>query len=169
MNKNLILAGMMGVGKSTLGKALSLQLKMKFIDTDTEIEKRESETINSLFKNKGEDYFRKVEKKICLDSIKTPESIIALGGGAFINEEIRILALKECICFWLDLDLRILKDRLKVSKKRPLLRADNVNERIADIYDQRKKSYNLANYKINCNNKDKDKIIKEIVQIYEKN
>ena len=92
-----------------------------------------------------------------------------MGGGAFINEEIRILALKECICFWLDLDLRILKDRLKVSKKRPLLRADNVNERIADIYDQRKKSYNLANYKINCNNKDKDKIIKEIVQIYEKN
>ena len=169
MNKNLILAGMMGVGKSTLGKALSLQLKMKFIDTDVEIEKSESETINSLFENKGEDYFRKVEKKICLNSIKKPNSIIALGGGAFVNDEIRILALKECICFWLDLDLRILKDRLKVSKKRPLLRADNVNERIADIYDQRKKSYNLANYKINCNNKDKDKIIKEIVQIYEKN
>ena len=168
MNKNLILAGMMGVGKSTLGKALSLQLKMKFIDTDAEIEKIESETINSLFENKGEDYFRKVEKKICLDSIKIPNSIIALGGGAFINEEIRILALKECVCFWLDLDIRILKDRLRVSKKRPLLRADNINKRIADIYDQRKLSYNLANYKINCNNKDNDKIIKEIVQIYEK-
>lgn len=169
MNKNLILAGMMGVGKSTLGKALSLQLKMKFIDTDAEIEKKESDTINSLFENKGEDYFRKEEKKICLDSIKTPNSIIALGGGAFINEEIRILALKECICFWLDLDLKILKDRLRVSKKRPLLRTGNINERIADIYEQRKKSYNLANYKINCNNKDKNKIIKEIVQIYEKN
>ena len=168
MNKNLILAGMMGVGKSTLGKALSIQLKMKFIDTDAEIEKIESETINSLFENKGEDYFRKVEKKICLDSIKIPNSIIALGGGAFINEEIRILALKECVCFWLDLDIRILKDRLRVSKKRPLLRADNINKRIADIYDQRKLSYNLANYKINCNNKDNDKIIKEIVQIYEK-
>ena len=159
---------MMGVGKSTLGKALSIQLKMKFIDTDAEIEKIESETINSLFENKGEDYFRKVEKKICLDSIKIPNSIIALGGGAFINEEIRILALKECVCFWLDLDIRILKDRLRVSKKRPLLRADNINKRIADIYDQRKLSYNLANYKINCNNKDNDKIIKEIVQIYEK-
>ena len=121
MNKNLILAGMMGVGKSTLGKALSLQLKMKFIDTDVEIEKSESETINRLFENKGEDYFRKVEKKICLDSIKTPNSIIALGGGAFINEEIRILALKECICFWLDLDLRILKDRLRVSKKKTFI------------------------------------------------
>ena len=169
MNKNLILAGMMGVGKSTLGKALSLQLKMKFIDTDAEIEKKESDTINSLFENKGEDYFRKAEKKICLDSIKTPNSIIALGGGAFINEEIRILALKECICFWLDLDLKILKDRLRVSKKRPLLRTGNINERIADMYEQRKKSYNLANYKINCNNKDKNKIIKEIVQIYEKN
>jgi shikimate kinase len=168
LNKNLILAGMMGVGKSTLGKALSIQLKMKFIDTDAEIEKIESETINSLFENKGEDYFRKVEKKICLDSIKIPNSIIALGGGAFINEEIRILALKECVCFWLDLDIRILKDRLRVSKKRPLLRADNINKRIADIYDQRKLSYNLANYKINCNNKDNDKIIKEIVQIYEK-
>jgi len=66
LKKNLILTGMMGVGKTTLGKALSLLLKMKFIDTDTEIEKRESETINTLFKNKGEDYFRKVEKKIAL-------------------------------------------------------------------------------------------------------
>ena len=169
MNKNLILAGMMGVGKSTLGKALSLQLKMNFIDTDVEIEKSESETINSLFENKGEDYFRKVEKKICLNSIKKSNSIIAVGGGAFVSDEIRILALKECICFWLDLDLKILKDRLRISKKRPLLRMGNINERIDDIYDQRKNSYNLANYKISCNNKDKDKIIKEIVQIYEKN
>ena len=160
---------MMGVGKSTVGKALSIQLKMKFIDTDAEIEKIESETISGIFKKKGEDYFRSIEKKICLNFIKMPNSIIALGGGAFINKEIRDFVLKECITFWLDLDLKILRARLVNSKKRPLLIDVNISKKMTDIYEKRKIIYNLAKFKITCNNKDKAELAKEIKKIYEEN
>ena len=169
MKKNLILTGMMGVGKTTLGKALSILLKMKFIDTDAEIEKIESDTINNIFKNKGEDYFRTIEREICLKFAKRPNSIIALGGGAIVNKEIRDFILKECITFWLDIDLKILRKRLINSKKRPLLNDDDMTKKITDIYEKRKIIYNLAKFKITCDNKDRIELTKEIKQIYEKN
>ncbi len=169
MKKNLILTGMMGVGKSTLGKALSTKLKMNFFDTDAEIEKSESETIEAIFKKKGENYFRIIEKKICSKLIKKPNSIIALGGGSFMHEELRNIMLETCVTFWLELDLNNLKDRLKISKKRPLLNKKNIEKKIESIYLQRKEVYNLAHYKITCTNKDREEILKEILKIYENN
>ena len=82
MKKNLLLTGMMGVGKSTVGKKLAKKLKLKFIDIDGLIEKKEKKTIKQIFENKSEDYFRKIEKKITLEELKKSNSVIALGGGA---------------------------------------------------------------------------------------
>ena len=70
MKKNLVLTGMMGVGKSTIGKRLAKKLRVKFIDLDKLIEKREKSSIKDIFENKGEDYFRKIEKKNCTSRIK---------------------------------------------------------------------------------------------------
>ena len=168
MNKNLILAGMMGVGKSTLGKALSLQLKMKFIDTDVEIEKRESEAINSLFENKGEDYFRKLEEKITLKSLKNKKNVIALGGGGFINDNIRKEVLSNHISFWLDWDESILLQRIRNSKKRPLV-FKSTDKEIKEIIKKRIKVYSKAQFKINCNKLTKTEIQKKIIKIYELN
>ena len=117
MKKNLILTGMMGVGKSTIGKILAKKLKLKFIDIDRVIETREKSTISEIFKKKGEIYFRKIEKKITLDQLKKNNSIIALGGGAFINTSIRREVKNTSISFWLDLDLENLLSRLKNIKK----------------------------------------------------
>ena len=94
---------MMGVGKSTLGKILSERLNLKFIDIDKDIEERENMSIRDIFEKKSEEYFRKVEKKESLKSLMQENSIIALGGGAFINKEIRNLAKKTSVTFWLNL------------------------------------------------------------------
>ena len=83
MNKNLVLTGMMGVGKSTIGKKLAKKLKFKFIDIDFIIEKKERKKIDEIFKTKGEKYFRKIEEKITLKFLDRERQVISLGGGSF--------------------------------------------------------------------------------------
>ena len=158
---------MMGVGKSTIGKILAKKLKLKFIDIDRVIETREKSTISEIFKKKGEIYFRKIEKKITLDQLKKNNSIIALGGGAFINTSIRREVKNTSISFWLDLDLENLLSRLKNIKKRPLLNENNLRKSMNKIYSDRKRIYNEANFRIDCNFIDKEKILKKIVELYE--
>ena len=167
MKKNLVLTGMMGVGKSTLGKTLSERLNMKFIDVDSLIERRESMLIRDIFDNKGEKYFRKIEKKVSLKSIYTANNVIALGGGAFMDTSIRNLVLKNCTCFWLDIDLNILLKRLIKSNKRPLLKKENLEIDLKKIYNKRKLVYKLAHFKINCKKLSKTLISKKISQLYE--
>ena len=82
MEKNLTLTGMMGVGKSTIGKNLAKQLGYNFIDIDRLIEVKEGASINSIFRNKSENYFRKIENDITLSELKKKNSVISLGGGA---------------------------------------------------------------------------------------
>jgi|TARA_B100000767_G_scaffold230937_1_gene222169 shikimate kinase len=169
LKKNLILTGMMGVGKTTVGKSLSVSLKMNFIDIDRLIEEKAKMSINQIFSKKGEKHFRLMEVETTLKSLKEKESIIALGGGAFMNKAIRDSVLKDCISFWLNLDITRLMKRIYLIKKRPLLNNNNKESTLKEIYDQRKKVYNLANYKIDCNKKDKNLIVSEIIKIYESN
>ena len=92
---------------------------MKFNDVDEIIEKDENMTINEIFKNKGEEHFRNLEKIVTLEKLKETNSIIALGGGAFINFTIRDAVLKNCVSFWLNLNIsnHCLKDLPKAKKK----------------------------------------------------
>ena len=94
MYKNLTLTGMMGVGKSTIGKILAKKLNYNFVDVDKLIEAKEGISINSIFKNKSENYFRKIENDITLLELKKNNSVISLGGGAFLNNSIRKSAKK---------------------------------------------------------------------------
>ena len=158
---------MMGVGKSTVGKKLAKKLKLKFIDIDQIIEKKEKRTIKEIFENKGEGYFRKIEKIISLEELKKSDAIIALGGGAFMASSIRKEAKNLSISFWLDLGLRPLLIRLKNVKKRPLLDQDSLEESVNKIYSQRKKIYNKSNFKIKCNLMSVDQIVDKIVRLYE--
>ena len=158
---------MMGVGKSTIGKILAKKLKLKFIDIDRVIETREKSTISDIFRKKGEIYFRKIEKKITLDQLKKNNSIIALGGGAFINTSIRREVKNTSISFWLDLKKQSLLKRLKHSKKRPILNNVNLEDKLTVIYNERKDIYTLANYKIECDKIKKSLIVNKITKIYE--
>ena len=87
--KNLVLVGMMGSGKSLIGKILSKKLDFDFIDTDNKIEEKEKKTISEIFKNNGEKYFRNIEELISIKSLKLNNKVIALGGGGYINPAIR--------------------------------------------------------------------------------
>ena len=167
MKKNLILTGMMGVGKSTVGRSLSKRLNMKFIDIDEIIEKDENMSINEIFKNKGEAHFRNLEKIATLKKLEEMNSVIALGGGAFTNPTIRDVVLKNCISFWLNLNIELLSKRLIKSNKRPLFNETMPEDSLSKIFDKRKKVYKLANYEMDCNKDDTPTLVEKIAKIYE--
>ena len=166
MKKSLVLTGMMGAGKSTIGRLIAKRLKAKFIDVDKVIEKNQKKSIKRIFENNGEKYFRKIEEKITSQILKKKEVIIALGGGAFINNEIREKVLKSCISVWLKVDINKLALRYK-NNRRPLLNKKNSDTDVKKLYQLRKKIYSLANYKINCDNMSKTQIIEKILVFYE--
>ena len=168
MAKNLTLTGMMGVGKSTIGKNLAKKLKYNFVDVDKLIEAKEGSSINFIFKNKNEVYFRKVENEITLAELKKNDSVISLGGGAFLNNEIRKNTKKLSVSFWLDVPINELIKRLKKNKKRPLLFKKNIEETVKKIYFVRKKIYNEADFRIKCNSLKSDEIVEKILNLYEK-
>jgi len=167
VKKNLVLLGMMAVGKSTLGKIVAKKAKLKFIDTDINIESKHSMRISEIFEKKGENFFRIEEEKEVLESIKKNKCVIAIGGGAFMNKNIREKILKNSISIWLDTDLNTLFQRVKWNKNRPLVKNKNSNSIIKKLYIKRKNIYKLANYKINCAEKTKENIVKQILSIYE--
>ena len=158
----------MGVGKTTLGKIVSKMTDLKFIDTDANIEKNCLMKISEIFKRKGEKFFRLQEKKEVLKLLKESNSVIALGGGAFIDKTIRDNILKNAISIWLDANLKDLNKRTKWNNKRPLLNKENSQKEINKLYENRKGIYKLANNRIYCGNLSKKNIAKKIITLYEK-
>ena len=167
MKKNLVLTGMMGVGKSTVGKILAKNLSYNFIDIDVLVELSEGISINKIFDRKGEDYFRKIEREITLKELKKTGAVIALGGGAFMDKFIRIAVKNSSVSFWLDISPNLLIDRLKKNEKRPLLLKQNLAPAINKIYLERKETYNKANFRIKCNSLKQEEITKKIIKLYE--
>tara|TARA_E500000331_G_C17262227_1_gene715740 strand:+ start:159 stop:767 length:609 start_codon:yes stop_codon:yes gene_type:complete len=168
MAKNLVLLGMMGVGKSTIGRKLAKKLNLKFFDTDQIIEKKVQMKIIDIFNLKGEKYFRKQEEIVVLDCLKNNNSLIALGGGGFINIKIRTEVLNKAISIWLDVDLETLSKRLNNNLKRPLLQRGNNKKMLLNIYKKRKSTYKLADFKVYCEKLNINQIQKKIINFYEK-
>ena len=167
MKKSLVLTGMMGVGKSTIGRLIAKRLKVKFIDVDKVIERRERKSIKRIFDDNGETYFRKLEEKITLKILKNKKAIIALGGGAFMNNNIREKVLTSCTSIWLKVNLDKLIKRYKKNDRRPLLARKKLDSEVKKIYRSRKKTYSLADFKINCDSMDKSEIVQKILNSYE--
>ncbi len=167
MRKNLVLIGMMGSGKSTIGKEISKKSTLKFKDTDKLIETQEKMKIRDIFDQKGEDFFRSLEEKIVLQTIKLPGQVIAVGGGSFLNNKIRSEVLKNSISFWLNWKNNVILKRITSSKKRPKL--DFLSDKdIHKLISFRAKIYFKADCKINCDNLNKFQIVNKILKIYEK-
>ena len=162
--KNIVLIGMMAAGKTTIGSKLAKKLNYNFFDVDFEIEKLENDKIINIFENKGESYFRKVEEKLSLNFVEKNNCVISLGGGAFINENIRKKIQKNSHSFWLNWKIKTILDRISKNKNRPI--ALNLNNKdLADLYKKRVKFYKLSDFRVNCEKKNKNEIIKIILKI----
>jgi shikimate kinase len=169
-HKSLVLVGMMGTGKSTIGKEVAKKLKIEFVDTDKLIEDETNLTIAEIFKKNGEKYFRELEEKIFLKIKNDKEKIISVGGGAFINDAIRKKILKEYLSIWLNMNEDLIISRIqRNAKKRPMVDQNNIEKSIKNLKKTRDPIYKLANYEINCNLNSKNKIIEKVKNFYEKN
>jgi shikimate kinase len=170
IKKKIVLIGMMGSGKSTIGALLSKKMNIKFIDLDSEIETIEKKTISQIFKLKGEKYFREIEVKTILSFLnsKEKELVLSLGGGSFLNEKVRKNVKNNSLSFWLNWNPSTIIKRIRKSSKRPLIQGLNDQE-IEKMIMDRNKYYAKSNFKIDCDNHKKNEILDRIVSILKEN
>jgi len=166
LKENLVFLGMMGAGKTSIGSLVAKKLKLDFIDIDKEIENEFGTSIKQIFKEKGESFFRKLEEKITLKNLKLNSFVISLGGGAFMNTNIRKVVLKNHLSFWLNWSNEILLSRIKNSKKRPLS-YNSTDDELIDLIKKRSNIYSKALYEIKCDKLSKNQIVEKILKIYE--
>jgi shikimate kinase len=143
IDRPIVLVGMMGVGKSSLGKRLAALLGFSFVDADDEIEKAAQMTIPEIFDAHGEAYFRDGERRVIgrLMSDSGPRRVIATGGGAFCNDETRALILEKGIAVWLDSDIGTLVERTARKNNRPLLQGGDPREILTRLREERRPHY----------------------------
>ena len=141
---NISLCGMMGSGKSAIGKILAHRLDYKFIDVDKVIEIDAGKTIKKIFEEDGEEYFRDLEERITTNILKHKETIVSLGGGAIINNKIRSSIKKNSYNVYLNVNVDILTKRLQNSKTRPLIYKKNLKKELSNLISIREKFYRKA-------------------------
>jgi len=140
----IVLIGMMGVGKSTVGRRLAARLGLSFIDADEEIEKAAGMTITEMFERYGEQHFRDGERRVIARLMDGQPKVIATGGGAFMQDETRALILEHAIAVWLDADIEILVDRVSRREGRPLLKGRDPRTVLTELATVRNPVYALA-------------------------
>jgi shikimate kinase len=148
---NIFLIGMMGAGKSTVGKLLAQQLGYNFIDTDPLIEQCAGKSIPEIFADDGEDKFRDLEQKV-LSQVSAHTRLVVATGGGIVMRSLNWSHLHDGIVVWIDVPVDVLYDRLKTaSEKRPLLQTDDPLQTLNDIYSQRRDRYAQADISIMVN------------------
>ena len=163
IKKKIVLIGMMGSGKSTIGALLSKKLNRKFIDIDNKIEKIEKKTISQIFRLEGEKYFRKIELETILSLLnsKDTELVLSLGGGAFLDEKIKKNIKNNSLSFWLNWKPLTIIKRIRNSSKRPLIQG-LTDQEIKKMMLDRNKHYARSNFKIDCDSHKKNEIVDKI-------
>jgi len=159
--KNIYLVGFMGSGKSTVGKILTEKLNMNFVDIDKLIEEKEGMKIKDIFEQKGESYFRELERKQIEAIVKQEGLVVSTGGGLGANLDNMNFMKKNGDVVWLDVSLNTVLDRLKNDQDRPLLKQPT--EKIKQLFEERKNVYRLANIRINADKKTPSQIVEEIL------
>ncbi len=144
----IVLIGLMGAGKSTVGRRLATRLRMPFVDADTEIETAAGMSVNDIFERFGEAHFRDGERRVIARLIDGTQKVIATGGGAFINDATRALILDQALAIWLDADVAVLAERVRRRDTRPLLRGKDSRAVLIELARLRNPVYALAPIRI---------------------
>lgn len=160
---NIILCGFMGCGKTTVGKYLSTLANMKFVDMDKYIEKKADMTVSEIFEKFGEEGFRDMEYKACLELSRSTDYVIASGGGTLVfDRNVEVLSKTGTIVL-IDVSYETLCKRLKTDKKRPLLQCENRNEKIKELLNKRMPLYKKASAVTVNGDRSSKKVAQEII------
>ncbi|MCM2402426.1 shikimate kinase [Rhizobium sp. S153] len=161
--RNLVFVGLMGAGKSAIGRMVAGQLGLPFVDTDVEIERVSRMTISELFAAYGEDEFRALETRVIKRLLKSGPRVVSTGGGAFINEKTRRQIEKGGISLWLNADLDVLWERVNKRDHRPLLKTENPKKTLEDLMQKRYPVYALADISVVSRDVRKEIIANEVL------
>ncbi|MBX9468517.1 shikimate kinase [Rhizobium sp. WL3] len=161
--RNLVLVGLMGAGKSAIGRLVAQQLGLPFIDTDTEIERVSRMSISELFAAYGEEEFRALETRVIKRLLRTGPRVVSTGGGAFINEKTRKQIERGGLSVWLNADLDVLWERVNKRDHRPLLKTENPKQTLKDLMDKRYPVYGLADITVQSRDVRKEVIANEVL------
>ena len=165
--KNICLIGLMGAGKSVIGKLLAKELRMRHYDSDKLIEIKLNKSINQIFSDHDESYFRNIEEDIVLSLLDKKNCVISLGGGSILSNLTRKALFINSFSVYLKVDIEILYERLIKSKKRPLINNKNIKEKLIHLTQERNKYYRKANLTVN-NLKNTGKTLKKIKTLLQK-
>ena len=163
LTKPVVLVGLMGAGKSTIGRRLASALGLNFIDSDQEIVEAAGCSISDIFEMYGEDIFRDLEKRVLLRLISNEPCIIATGGGAFIQPEIREAIAGKATSIWLRADLEVLLERVSRRDTRPLLRTGDKSGILGKLMEERYPIYAQADITIDSNVGPHDTVVEDVV------
>jgi shikimate kinase len=162
-DRSIVLVGLMGAGKSTVGRRLARRLGLPFLDSDEEIERAADQSIKEMFDRFGEASFRDGERRVIARLLEGPPRVIATGGGAFINEETRSLILERCIAIWLDADLETLAERVTRRNHRPLLKDNEPLPLLRDLAARRNPIYAEAHFHIRTEAVPHERAVEQII------
>ncbi|HEX8655794.1 MAG TPA: shikimate kinase [Allosphingosinicella sp.] len=162
-DRPIVLVGLMGAGKSTVGKRLARRLELPFVDADEEIERAADRSIAEIFDSFGEATFRDGERRVIARLIESGPKVLATGGGAFLNEETRALILERCIAIWLDAGIETLAERVGRRDHRPLLRGKEPRVALGALAAQRNPVYAEAHLRVSTEPVPHEEVVERIV------
>ncbi|ASW07859.1 MULTISPECIES: shikimate kinase [Rhizobium] len=161
--RNLVFVGLMGAGKSSIGRPVAQQLGLPFVDTDIEIERVSRMTIAELFAAYGEQEFRALETRVIKRLLKGGPRVVSTGGGAFINESTRLHVKRGSLSVWLKADLDVLWDRVNKRDTRPLLKTENPKQTLENLMNARYPIYAEADITVLSRDVSKDIMVREVL------
>ena len=162
-DRSIVLVGLMGAGKSTVGKRLATTLRTPFLDADHEIEAAAGMTIPDIFTSHGEEAFRDGERKVISRLLQRHRIVLATGGGAFMDAETRQNITRRSISIWLKADLDILMQRVRRRSNRPLLQTENPEAVMRDLMTARYPVYEQADITVLSHDVPHDQVVKDIM------
>lgn len=168
MKQSLVLVGLMGAGKTTIGRRLAEALETQFADADVEIEKAAGCSVTEIFERHGETAFRDGERRVIDRLLDGPAHVLATGGGAFMDKETRARIRKDAISIWLRADLDLLMERVQRRQNRPLLKTPDPRATMSQLIDERYPIYAEADITVDSGVGPHDAVVKEIITALKK-
>ena len=162
--KSIVMVGLMGCGKSAVGRRLAAKLGLPFIDADEEIERAAGKSIEDIFAEHGEAHFRDGERKVIARLLRSGPQVLATGGGAFMSDETRQAIAESGISVWLQADLPVLMRRVAKRDNRPLLKTDDPEAVMRELMDTRYPVYAKADITVESRDVPYDTIIADILE-----